>query len=317
VLNDYNAKLSRSRELSKDIEREEQQLAEARASHQEQKEQATKELAAITKAISAAQDVFRKQKEDLKARMNEYLAQHKLYRKKVNTVVALLDTELGRLGMAKADIKRLSKRVHDAGSLVSVINQLERKRKGLQSKVDRLAQEKQKSATSIEELKTTDDRLQTSIFQNRLKSDELNRELFLKMGQLEKLRQTESRLTDDLYLTHLIIGFLFAPESIDNYDLDQLVSLMIGLRQKRLGIGPKQITDSNGKVICECQVPTLHGDIRIDEPDVDEVRAKFAHLLTPLVKDEFISRFDYDTREMSHKLDILQAIVEERNRHIT
>ncbi|HUX48508.1 MAG TPA: hypothetical protein VMV76_04970 [Dehalococcoidia bacterium] len=104
VLNDYNAKLSRSKELSKEIEREEQQLTEARGSHQEEKEQATRELDAVTKAIATAQDMFRKQKEDLKARMDEYLAQHNLSWKKINTVVALLDMELGRVGMAKADI---------------------------------------------------------------------------------------------------------------------------------------------------------------------------------------------------------------------
>ena len=316
VLNDYNAKLSKSRELSKEIEREEQQLAEAKVSHQEQKKQATRELNAVTKAIATAQDTFRKQKEDLKARMDEYMAQHKLSWRKVDTAVALLDAGLARAGMAKADIKRLSKRIHDAGSLVSVINQLEKKKKGLQSEVCRLAQEKQETATSVEELKNVDDSLQTSIFQNRLEFDELNRKLVLKMGELEKLQQAASQITDNLYLTHLILGFLFAPEGIDNHDLDRLVNLMIGLRQKRLGIGPKQITDSNGRVVYECQVPRIYGDIGMDESDIDDAREKFAYLLTPLVKDKFISRFHYDMREMSHKLDILQAIADERNRHI-
>ena len=108
VLNDYDAKLRRSRELSKEIEREEQQLTEAKVSHQEEKKQATRELDAITKAVTTAQDMLRKQNEDLKARMDECLAQHKLSWKKVNTVVALLDVELGKIGMAKAGIGHLS-----------------------------------------------------------------------------------------------------------------------------------------------------------------------------------------------------------------
>jgi len=316
VLSDYNAKLSKSRELSKEIERKEQQLAEAKVNHRSEREQATRELDAVTKAIATAQDMFRKQKRDLKAQMDEYLAQHKLSWEKVNTVVALLDGELGRAGMVKVDIKRLSKRIHDAGSLVNVINELKKEKEGLQSEVCRLAQEKQETATSVEELKNVDDSIQTSTFQNRLEFDELNRKLFLKMGELEKLQQTASQLTDNLYLTHLIIGFLFAPESIDNYDLDRLVSLMIGLRQKRLGIGPKQVKDHDGKVVCECQVPRMHGDMKMGELDMDEARENFAYLLAPLVKDKFISKSDYQTIKINHMIEIADAILNERKRHL-
>ena len=91
---------------------------------------------------------------------------------------------------------------------------------------------------------------------------------------------------------------------------------MIGLRQKRLGIGPKRLKDPNGKVVCECQEPRIYGDIRMDESDIDEVRGKFAHLLTPLVKDKFISRFDYEMREIRHKTEICDAILHEREQHL-
>jgi chaperonin cofactor prefoldin len=316
VLNDYNAKLSRSRELSKEIEREEQQFTEARVSHQEEKEQATRQLDAVTKAIATAQDMFRKQKEDLKARMDEYLAQHKLSWKKINTVIALLDIELGRAGMAKADIERLSGRIYHAGSLVSVSNQLKKEKEGLQSEVDRLAQKKQALATSIDAMKNTDESLRTSIPRNKQELDRLNTELNSKRLELEELQRTASQLTQNLYVARLIIDFLFAPKSISDYDLDRLVSLMIGLRQKRLGIGPKRLNDPNGKVVCECQVPRIYGDIRIDESEIDEVRGKFAHLLTPLVEDKFISKFDYEMREIRHKIEICDAILDERKRHI-
>lgn len=316
VLNDYNAKLSRSRALSKEIEREEQQLTEARVSHQEEKEQATRELDAVTKAIATAQDMFRKQKEDLKARMDEYLAQHKLSWKKINTVVALLDMELGRVGMAKADIEHLSGCIYSAGSLVNVINELKQEKEGLQSEVDRLAQEERTIAASINALKNTDVSLRASIPLNRQKLDRLNTELDSKRLELQELQQTASQLTQNLYVSRLIIDFLFAPKSISDYDLDRLVSLMIGLRQKRLGIRPKQLKDPNGKVVCECQVPRIYGDIRMDESDIDEVRGKFAHLLTPLVKDKFISKFDYEMREIRHKIEICDAILHERKQHL-
>jgi hypothetical protein len=316
VLDDYNARLSKSRELTKEIERKEQQLAEARASHQEQKEQATRELDTMTSAITTAQDMFRKQKEYLKARMNEHLAQNKLSWKKVDTTTALLDGELGRAGMTRADMKRLSKRVRDAKSLAKAIKGLEKEKKGLQADVYRLAQKNRETAASVEELQNAIDSLETSMFQKSTEVFELNKGLVLKMAEYERLQKAASQITDNLYVTHLILGFLFAPEGIDDDDLDRLVSLMIGLRQKRLGVGPKRAKDRDGKVICECQVPRIYGDVSMDESDIDEVREKFAHLLTPLVKDKFISRFDYDVREMSHKVDILQATVDERNRHL-
>jgi len=316
VLNDYNAKLSRSRELSKEIEREERKLTEASVSRQQEKEQTTRELDAVTKTIASAQDMFRKQKEDLKARMDEYLAQYKLSWKKINTVIALLDMELGRTGMAKADIEHLSARIYNAGSLVNVSNQLKKEKEGLQSEVDRLAQKKQALATGINAMKNTDESLRTSIPRNKQELDRLNTELNSKRLELEELQQTASQLTQNLYVSRLIIDFLFAPESISDYDLDRLVSLMIGLRQKRLGIGPKRLKDPNGKVVCECQVPRIYGDIRMDESDIDEVRGKFAHLLTPLVKDKFISKFDYEMRESRHKIEICNAILHERKQHL-
>jgi predicted nucleic acid-binding Zn-ribbon protein len=218
--------------------------------------------------------------------------------------------------MTKTDIERLSKRIYSAGSLVNVINQLEKQKNGLQSEVRRLAQEKYGIATSMKELKNIDDNLRTSIPRNKQELDRLNPELNSKRLELDELQRTASQLTQNLYVTRLIIDFLFAPESISDYDLDRLVSLMIGLRQKRLGIGPKRLKDCDGRVICECQVPRIYGDIRMDESTIDEVRAKFAYLLTPLVKDKFISKLHYEIAETRHKVEILEAISQERKRYL-
>ena len=130
------------------------------------------------------------------------------------------------------------------------------------------------------------------------------------------LQETASEFTQNLYVSHLIIDFLFAPKSVSDYDLDRLVSLMVGLRQKRLSIGPKQVKDHNGNVVCECQVPRIYGNISMDESDIDEVREKLAHLLAPLVKDKFISKSDYETIKITHAIEIADAILQERKRHL-
>ena len=105
------------------------------------------------------------------------------------------------------------------------------------------------------------------------------------------------------------------PSNLSEYDLDRLVNLLIALRQKRLGIEPRRVTDANGEVICECLIPKICGNIKVSDSDIDGIRATFAHLLTPMVKDKFISRFEYDMAETRHKKEILLAILEERNRN--
>ena len=316
VLDDYAAKLGKSEELSREIDRQEQQLSEARARFQEQKEQSTRELEAINGAIAAAQDAYGRQREDLKARMDEHLAQHRMSWSKVDTALALLDKGLGRARMTKADAEHLSRRIYSAGSLSKTIGELEKEKTKLQSEVRRLAQERQGIAATIADLRSADGSLRTSLSRSNHQLDELNAELNSKRPELERLSQTASELTHNLCMSHLIISFLFDPNNIKDHEMDRFVSLMIGLRQKRLGIGPNQVTDRNGKVVCECQVPRMYGTLTMCESDIDKARESFAYLLAPLVKDKFISRFDYQMKEVQHKIEIADAILNERRQHL-
>lgn len=316
LLDDYAVKLAKSKELSREIEQQEQRLSEAKGSYREHKEQSARELDAITGAVAAAQETYNKQRQDLKARMDEYLAQHRVSWRKVDTVLALLDKELGRARMTKADIEHLSRRIFSAGSLSNVISEMEKEKKKLQSEVDRLAQEKQGIATKIKDLKSVSDSLQTSLPQSKQQLDELNTDLNSKRLELERLSRTASELTHNLCMSHLIISFLFDPNNIRDHEMDRFVGLMIGLRQKRLGIGPKQVTDRTGKVVCECQVPRMYGTVAMVESDIDKARENFAYLLAPLVKDKFISKFDYQMREVQHGIEIADAILTERRQHL-
>ena len=54
----------------------------------------------------------------------------------------------------------------------------------------------------------------------------------------------------------------------------------------------------------------------MDESDIDEVREKFGHLLAPLVKDKFISKSDYQIEKIGHAIEVADAILQERKRHI-
>jgi len=316
VIADYNTKLNSSKELDKEVEQRNGQLNEIRLKNKEEREQATKELDSITRAIAVAQDNLSKQKDDLKSRLDEYLVQNKLSWKKVNTVVALLDTELSISGLKKREIDDLSKRISHTGSLVNVIKQLEQEKEKLQSEFDKLAHKERNCAISVKQLKNIDENLRWSISANKQTLGELNTELKSQRVEFEELKRTTSQYTQNLYVARLILDFLFAPKAISDYDIDRLVGLMVGLRQKRLGIEPKRVTGANGEVICECLIPKIYGNIKVSDSDIDGIRGVFAHLLTPMVKDKFISRFDYDMAELKHKTEMLQAVIEERNRHI-
>ncbi|MFC1995111.1 helix-turn-helix domain-containing protein [Chloroflexota bacterium] len=316
LIADYDAKLNRSRKLASEIEQENKSLNTTRLQHRREREQATKELDSLTKAIATAQHNFSKQKDDLKSQLNEYLVQNRLSWKKVNTAAALFDTGLKESGLSKREIDQLSKRIRNTGVLSNAIKELEQGKSKLQSEVTRLAQEARNYTADVNELKEISGNLHNTISTNEHRFDELNAEVKSKQVEVEDLKQDTSQSTRTLYISRLIIDFLLLPNDLSNYDLDQLVSLMIALRQNRLGIEPKRVMDANGKVLCECQIPRVYGSIKMQGVDIDNVRTVFAHSLTPLLKDQFVSRIDYDMAEIKHLADMLKAIQDERNRHI-
>ena len=196
----------------------------------------------------------------------------------------------------------------------------EQEKNKLETEVNRLSHKEQTYTISVKKLKNIDENLRGSISANKQMSGELSTQLKPQRVELEELKQTALQYKKNLYRSHLILDFLFAPKVISDYDIDRLVSFMIGLRQKRLGFGPKQVIDPDGKMVCECQVPRIYGNTRIDESNIDEARGVFAHLLTPLVKDKFVSKIDYEIAEFTHKtsqsIAVTEAILAERKKHL-
>jgi len=285
-----------------------------------EKERNASELNSITWAMVAAQESLQRQRDSLKSELDEHLAQHKLSWKKVETVLAALNRGLAETGLSTGETADLQERIRHTGTLVVTIKQLEEEKARLQSEADRLTQEKQSCMDTVENLKVTEGKLRRSISENRYERDRLNTKLESKAAELAGLERAASRSAQNLYIARLIIDFLFAPDSLSNYDLDRLVNLMVGLRQKRLGIGVRCLRDSEGRVVCQCQVPAMSGAHNLSQGDIDHARKAFAHLLTPLVKDEFISRFDFEMQRIKWDIDkfkaVSEATLDERRRHI-
>ncbi len=320
LISDYKTKKSERNELQKELEQEYATLAQIKSENKKEQEKAAKELESITLAMTTTQELFQKQKDSLKSELDDYLAQNKLSWNKVNTAATLLETELGKSGFSKREVDQLSERIRYTGSLINIINQLKQEYASLQPEVAKLTHEVRSSTDSVNKLREIDENFRKSISTNQQESDKIISELTSKMEELEEVKQTTYQYSYNLYISRLIIDFLFVPGSIQNYDLDRLVSLMIGLRQKWLGIEPKQVLDKDGNILCKCDVPRMYGTTDLPDAAIIYARSTFAQLLTPLVKDQFVSRRDYDMAELMHETSkttaVAQAIIDESNRHL-
>ena len=61
----------------------------------------------------------------MKSQLDEYLTQNRLSWKKVNTFVALFNSELNRASLTQKDVDNLAEQIRNTGSLVIYIRQLE------------------------------------------------------------------------------------------------------------------------------------------------------------------------------------------------
>jgi len=300
--------LGKVKVLEAQIGQENDQLSGIKQESKEKKEQATKELESITDAIATAQDTFSKQKKELKSQLDEYLAQNKLSWKKVSTVVAVLNTALGSAGLKQEEIDEVSKQITAAGSLVILIKQLEQKRDELKPQVNHLAKEMEAFSSHLKLLKEENVKAFNSLFERGQKEQELDARLEVKRAMVAELEQIVSGYIHDIRNAWAIIGFLASPEDVNNADFDEFVGLMVYLRQSRLGIGPQQVKDGNGKVICECKVPKAYIDLGKCGKDVGEARRRLALLLVPLVKDKFMPRWEYDSAQLAQLTNKLQEL---------
>lgn len=321
LLADFDVKTVKMEQLKQAIVQAEARLNNTVRQNEEQKDKACRELDTISKSIKTAHETFQKQKDSLKSELDNYLTRNKLDWKKVQLAVAMFDNEIARGGLSERYREVLAERLRSAGSLKNIVEQLIREKNQLEPDVKGLKQEKLKEAEAVKQMKQEWQQVKQSLVADNQRRNQLKEE----MDALEATsRQYDTAIADkheNLYVSHLIIGFLFAPKAISDRDLDNLVNMMITLRQQKLGIEPKRVTDEGGTVICQCQVPHISRFPKYDEAKTDDIRIKLAYFLAPLVKDKFVSRFDHEMAIMRHETDkiiaVTEAITEERNRQDT
>ncbi len=316
----YWFKLHSMKELDGEIEQGRNELNRIR----QDREEARTELDSVQKAVATAKKNFHTQKAELESQQEKYLVENKLSWKKIKLVESTLNSGLLANGLKEEQIEGLREQITATGSLIMVMTQLKQRKKSLQAEIDALSTYYEHYTRKISELAYSREQLEISILQKKDEKGKLETGLESKTAELVEVEREIIGKTTSLYISHLIIDFLSNSGSITDYDLDRLVDMMIALRQNRLGVEPKQVTDANGKVICQCQVPRISTDLKAHEIDVNYVMETFALLISPLVKDKMVSRSEYDLAEKGYELSekmavpqaTLDAILEERRRHI-
>jgi hypothetical protein len=221
---------------------------------------------------------------------------------KVNTVMAILEGEFAKQELGEGGIEKITKQIAKAGSLAACIHILKEKNEKLKMECQGLTEEHEILNLTIIGSRNMYNKLAWSVMAKLKERKEAENILKDTKSDIAKLEIIKTAHANDIYTGWLILSCLINPELIDDYDLDRLVELMVGIRQVRLGRGPKKILDAKGNVLCECRVPLPYTPLKEYGVAMNEAREKLAQYLVPLVEDKFVPRFEYEQAKVTQAI---------------
>ena len=311
---EYEEKLGTRAEIDNQMEEKKQQLQEIEQEYQEESEKIKSQISNMTRELNTIQEANEKRKKEMESQLQEYLVDNKLSWEKVNTVLAVAEDRLTKEGLNSGEIDDISRQIRKAGSLSSVIKQLEGEMNKLQTEVSELTREKRTYFGDVDKLTFARDTVTIELLEKQSNLKNLATRLQSAQIELNKLKEMISQYAHDLHMAVLITTFLLNPSKLDNNNYDRLLGLMIAIRHSRQGNKIITYRDQEGSLLCECPVPKMyHNLIPISGIDIENARGLIALYLTPLVKDKFISIPE-------HKVDkaeaIINAIAKERSKKL-
>ncbi len=300
LVQNYHAKVTELRNIEANIEVKREDLRALKQKCSDQQKRANETIALINNAITSARDSFDRQKKYLQIKIKKHIAKDNLSWQRIREVEAVIDSGLKGTGLAEKDKQRLCEQIRDTGSIIVVTKQLEQKRDKVKSEVGRLLVDKDDYLKGIKQLKTSETALTNSVTSAAKKTRELDTETKSGQVQLRRLKNEISGKTSDLFICHLILNFLFDHERLTTEDFDRLVSIMLTLRQERLDINPR--ATAAGAIIYKHELPRIYTDFWAQKPNVNAIREAFAFLLTPLLKDKLVSKYEYDMAKSGYEV---------------
>jgi hypothetical protein len=294
----HKAKLEAIKAPDTEFDLKKKMVAQFKQKTKKDTEQAKKKLESITKAIAAAKEAFANQTKEIQSKLDQHLSEHKLTMAQVDVVAGVVQSKLSEAGLTDEVIDSVSQEIAATGSLTTHNLKLKEESLQLQAEVEELTNAGLMLSNGLVIMGKRVGELIQTISEKVNEEKAIDARLTEKGDLLVKVKGMAATYAHDLYVTCLILGLLTSPKLLSDQDFDNLVGLMVGCRQRRLGTGPKVVKDAKGKIICECGVPCI---INAEESDyeaaIDKVRTRLAGYLVPLVKDQFVPKFEYDQEQ--------------------
>jgi len=269
------------------------------------KEKEDAELDSVNKARVVAQEQYNIETAELKAKLDDFMAQNQLSWDKVNTVMAILEGEFSEKGMSEEEKTKISKCIANTASLVSYNNGLRKEKEELEEHIPLLKEDKHNLELANTALQKHNDQLASHVYAVMEEKKVLEKQLEETKVQLGELKIVKYQYAEDIYTGWLVLAVLHNPEIINDSDIDWFAGTINGVRMARLGKKPKQAVDSEGNVICQCHVPVTHIPLEDCGAAMDKARERLAKYLVPLVGDKFIPKFEYEQKKLMNEINAI------------
>jgi hypothetical protein len=274
-----------------------------------------KSIQLLEKELAVATENHNKSKERMKADLDKHLAKNKLSWEKVDAVIAILNKKLSEAGLTQIQIEEMSKEIAASGYLSVTIRKQETQSKLLSSELENLSEKMERSKKALQDINEEYTKIKQDLNYRRQELERMKNDYNRAHAELSKAMEIVPKINDSFTVARLVFGFIVDPKQLSNYDLDRFVKLMMSIRQTRLGRGPNQVKDANGKIICQCEVPVIPFDLDRDKykSDLDGARQFLADLILPLVKDRFVPKSIYETLEQMKNVEMMMDLVKRVN----
>jgi hypothetical protein len=286
-------------------------IKELRRNLTKQQKHNDKYIQSLGKELAVATENHNKSKEIMKADLDKHLAENKLSWEKVDLVIALLNKKLSEAGLTETQVKEVSEEIAASGYLSVTISQQEAKSTKLNSELADLSGKTEQSKKALQEINEEYTKVKHVLNSRSQELERVKNEYNRANAEFAKAMKIVPQITSSFTVANLVFGFISDPQKLSAYDLDRFVKLMISVRQTRLGRSPNRVTDTQGKIICQCEVPVIYVDLDRDKynVDLDGARQFLADLIFPLVKDRFVPKSIYETLERIKNVEMAMELV--------
>jgi len=270
------------------------------------------EIQSVKNELVKIQKRYSNEHHRLTEQRNQFLRDSRLSWQKINMVISLLETGLNKVGLPKRTRTTLLRRIVKAGSLTKTIVGFEKQVKLFEMRIEELINSRKQCESQAIQAQNIESSFRKQMVEQFDRWANVKDKVQAGKTELEELERTIQEKKLFVFMTDAIFRFLITAEADDN-QIDKLVSVLVVLRQQRLGYGPKRVIDQAGNVVCQCQIPNIQ--IELNEAEANQARDLLAQVVFPCIADRMVTREYMEQEKREARLlgqnDALQQLLNE------